>query len=88
MPVDPDAKDDVIQVQFFDMDTNSNKNSSSPLKQMMVGRVLSFWNGPFSGAMSNFRDVNALVYTELLRAYDLWERHVVWLMTISDAIFP
>ena len=56
----PDPKNDVTQVSFLGYGHYFQKNNS-PLKQMMVGRMLSFWNGPFSGAMLNFSHVNALV---------------------------
>ena len=33
------------------------KFNSSPLKNDGTGRLVSFWEGPFSGAMLNFRGV-------------------------------
>ena len=36
--------------------------NSSPLKHMMVGRLLSFWYGRISGAILNFQEVCTYIY--------------------------
>ena len=52
------------------MTKQKNETSTPPklniaLKEMMVGRILSFWDGLFSGAMLNFQGVRQTKMTSL-----------------------